>query len=125
MDKKQIDELLTRHLQVWSENDAKIRKVLIQEIYALDVEVVDPFSIITGQESLNDFITGLQSKNPGYQFSFANAIDSHNHIARLNWQYGPPESPAMITGQDIFVIGAARIERLFIFVDGPNALDPH
>jgi len=118
MNKNQVNKLLNRHLETWSESDVEIRKALIQEIYTEDVEVVDPFSVIVGRQTLNNFITELQNKYPGYLFELSKDIDSHNHIARLNWRYGPPDNPDTITGQDIFVISAGRIERLFVFVDG-------
>ncbi|MDD7887988.1 VOC family protein [Flavivirga sp. 57AJ16] len=118
MSKIEIEALAKKHLDIWTEKNAKKRNKYIKEVYTEGVEIVDPFFVINGHSKLNDFIEGLQKKHPGFDFSLAQPIESHNNIARLFWQFGTTSKPDEITGQDIFVIENGKIKSLYIFIDG-------
>ncbi len=94
-----IGALLTKHLDTWGERDPEKRKISIKKIYTGNVKVIDPFSEITGRESLNDFIVDLQNKHPGYYFTVSKPPDSHHNIASIHWQLGPVTKPDTITGR--------------------------
>ena len=117
MDKNEMEELLNEHLATWSETNPEKRKKAIQNIYREDIEVIDPFFVISGRLNLDSYICELQNKYPGYIFSVSGPSDSHHDIARLSWQFGPATKPNAITGQDIFVISESRINKLFVFLD--------
>jgi len=118
MSKIAIEALAKKHLDIWTEKNAEKRNKSIKEVYTEDVEIVDPFFVINGHSKLNDFIEGLQTKHPGFDFSLAQPLESHNNIARLFWQFGTASKPNEITGQDIFVIENGKIKSLYIFIDG-------
>jgi hypothetical protein len=112
------EQLLKKHLEIWSETDEEKRKSGIAEIYTNDVEFIDPFSIFAGTRELDHFIDELQSKNPGFVFTSAGAVNSHHHIASIFWHFGPPDKPDTVTGQDVVVLKDGRIQKLYAFIDG-------
>lgn len=120
MNTSEIESLLQLHLSTWGEKDAEKRNKSIKQIYTEDVNIVDPFFVLNGTSGLNQFIDDLQKKHPGFKFSIAKPIDTHNNIARLSWQFGPESKPDTITGQDVFVVENNKIKSLYIFIDGLN-----
>ena len=118
MNKVKIAALAKKHLDIWTEKNVEKRNESIKQVYAEDVEIVDPFFVINGQSNLNNFIEELQKKHPGFDFSLLQPIESHNNVARLFWQFGTVSKPDEITGEDIFIIKNGRIKSLYIFIDG-------
>lgn len=117
METTEVSNLLKKHLDTWSEKNTDRRNIAIKEIYTEDVTIIDPFFVLNGTSGLNPFIDDLQKKHPGFVFSLARPVESHNNIARLFWQFGPVSKPDTITGQDVFVIENNRIKSLYIFID--------
>ncbi|MDB4923017.1 nuclear transport factor 2 family protein [Mucilaginibacter sp.] len=111
-------KLVKAHLRIWSEPDHTKRLTLANEIYADNIQVVDPETILNGKAEVNDFIGGLLKQNPGFEFTLAKPIETHHNTAILSWQFGPPSRPDAITGQDIFTVAEGRIVSLLVFVDG-------
>src|SRR5882757_2016762 len=111
-------KLVKAHLRIWSEPDHTKRLTLASEIYADNIQVIDPEIILNGIAEVNDFIGGLLKQHPGFKFTSAKPIEAHHNKAILSWQFGPPSKPDTITGQDIFTIAEGRIVSLLVFVDG-------
>lgn len=114
----EVEKLLQLHLATWGEKNVEKRTKNFKLIYTEDVNIVDPFFILNGTANLNPFIDDLQKKHPGFKFSLAKPIETHNNIARLFWQFGPESKPDTITGQDVFAIENNKIKSLYIFIDG-------
>ncbi|MDJ1501551.1 nuclear transport factor 2 family protein [Xanthocytophaga agilis] len=115
-----IERLVERHLELWNQKDQTSRNVLMQEVYATDIEMVDRHFIAVGHAHINEFIQNLQQKNPNFRFSHRYPIDTHHNIARLYWQFGSKEKPDVVTGMDLFVIEKDKVQKLYVFVDEPN-----
>lgn len=113
----QEQNLVKKHLAIWSERDAAKRATLITEVYADDIEIIDPHFVAHGHSELQLLITNLQSKFPERKFRLRQPIEGHHHIARLFWQFGTEDIPAQETGEDIFVLENGKIRRLLIFID--------
>ncbi|WP_431213915.1 nuclear transport factor 2 family protein [Puia sp. P3] len=111
-------QLAERHFAIWSERDAEKRAAMIPEVYAPDVEVVDPHFVAHGHAGLQQLITNLQAKFPDRRFTPRGPIEGHHNVGRLFWQFGTAEEPAQETGQDVFVFQDSRIRQLLIFIDG-------
>ncbi|WP_210521154.1 nuclear transport factor 2 family protein [Hymenobacter terricola] len=118
MDIPATTTLLTKHLALWSETDEARRTPVISEIYTEGIHFVDPFFAISGRTQVNAFIADLLKKNPGYVFRLAGPIEAHHNVAYLGWQFGPPATPAAVTGHDIFVLADERIQLIYTFIDG-------
>lgn len=113
----EILSLVEGHLAIWNERDPKKRESLMAEVYADDIEMVDSHFIAVGHKEINDFVDGLQQKNPTSKFSPIKAINVNHNIARLYWQNGSPEKPDAVTGMDLFVFENGKAVRLYVFVD--------
>lgn len=118
MDIPVITDLLTQHLALWSETDEARRTPVIAEIYTEDIYFVDPFFIISGRPQVNAFIADLLKQNPGYVFQRVGPVEAHHNVAYLGWQFGPPATPAAVTGRDVFELADGRIQRIYTFIDG-------
>ncbi|GAB3572994.1 nuclear transport factor 2 family protein [Hymenobacter daeguensis] len=118
MTAEEITALLTRHVGILNNLDLASRTPAIAEVYAENLVFVDPHQEFTGREHLDGFVQGLHQKFSGAIFSLAQPIDAHHHIARINWQFGPPANPTAVTGQDIAVVANGQIQALYIFLDG-------
>jgi len=113
----QDQHLIEKHFSIWSERDAAKRAALIAEVYAEDVEIIDPHFVAHGHSELQQLITNLQSKFPERKFRLRQPIEGHHYVARLYWQFGTDDIPAQETGEDVFVLENGKIRRLLIFID--------
>lgn len=109
--------LIEKHFSIWSERDAAKRAALMPEVYATDVEIIDPHFVASGQGQLQELITNLQAKFPERKFRLRQPIEGHHNVGRLFWQFGTVDMPAQETGQDVFQVENGRIQRLWIFID--------
>ncbi|UPK67343.1 nuclear transport factor 2 family protein [Chitinophaga filiformis] len=113
----QDQSLIEKHFSIWSERDIAKRAALIAEVYAEDVEIIDPHFVAQGRSELQLLITNLQAKFPERKFRLRQPIEGHHNIARLYWQFGTEDMPAQETGEDVFVVENGKIRRLLIFID--------
>jgi catechol 2,3-dioxygenase-like lactoylglutathione lyase family enzyme len=113
-----ITELVTKHLEIWTETDSAKRLALAGEIYADNIRVIDPGVILNGRAEVSNFIDKLLTEHPGFEFMMAGPIETHHNTAILSWQFGPKSKPNTITGQDIFTIANGKIISLLVFVNG-------
>jgi len=118
MDISAITALLTKHLALWSETDEAKRTPVIAEIYTEDIHFVDPFFTISGRPQVNAFIADLLKQNPEYVFQVASPVEAHHNLAYVAWHFGPPATPAAVTGRDVFVLTDGLIQQIFTFIDG-------
>ena len=118
MDIPTITAVLAKHLSLWSETDEARRTPVIAEIYTEDIHFVDPFFTISGQSQVNTFIADLLKQNPGSVFRLVGPVEAHHNVAYLSWQFGPPATPAAVTGHDVFVLADERIQQIYTFIDG-------
>jgi hypothetical protein len=94
---------------------------LTENIYADNIQVIDPEIILNGRKEVDEFINGLLNQHPGFEFSAVKAIETHHGMAILSWQFGPSSKPDTITGQDLFTITNGKISKILVFVDGATA----
>ncbi|WP_159470379.1 nuclear transport factor 2 family protein [Dyadobacter sp. 3J3] len=116
-----IKKLVNEHFILWNEQDRSKRTLLIEALYADDVEFIDPFVAITGKDKINDFIDHLHKENPGFQFTTSNNPDQHHEVARLVWNFGPDDNKDLIKGEDVFVISKGLISKVYTFIDKMNS----
>ncbi|MDJ1482886.1 nuclear transport factor 2 family protein [Cytophagaceae bacterium YF14B1] len=113
----EIERLVEYHFKIWNQRDPIQRSAWMQEVYATDMELVEPHNIAIGHARINEFVQNLQQKNPGFQFSDISSIDTHHNIARLYWHFGPEEKPDAKSGMDLFVMEDGKVQKLYVFVD--------
>ncbi|RYJ38178.1 Glyoxalase/bleomycin resistance protein/dioxygenase [Flavobacterium anhuiense] len=115
-DPKKNTLIVENHLKIWNEKDEAKRKVLLNQVYATDVEMVDRHFIAEGFEDISKFIVELQTKNSDFRFS-AKSIETNHNIVRLYWQFGSKSKPSVVSGMDLFVIENNKVQKLYVFLD--------
>ncbi|MDU0204812.1 hypothetical protein ACYEXS_34725 [Paenibacillus sp. MAH-36] len=119
-----IEQLINKHIEIWSETDSKKRRIKIQEAYTSNCRVFDPFfsDVIVGHDALDNLIDEVQAKNPGKVFTvIPGTVDEHHDQARFSWRYESSENPIVITGQDFIAVENGSIHSLTVFVDKPTS----
>jgi catechol 2,3-dioxygenase-like lactoylglutathione lyase family enzyme len=117
MTTEEILALLTRHLGVLNNLDKASRAPALAGVYAENLLFIDPYQESTGSEHFDAFLQNLHQKFPGAVFQLAQPIDVHHHIARINWNFGPPANPTAVTGQDTVVLADGKVQAIYVFLN--------
>lgn len=113
---QETQTLIKQHLAIWNEKNLSKRNVLMNQVYAPNIEMVDRHFVATGYNEINEFVNSLQQKNPDYKFRTIK-LETHHNIARLFWQVGSTTRPNAVSGMDLFVIQNGKIQQLYVFVN--------
>ncbi|UUZ81977.1 nuclear transport factor 2 family protein [Paenibacillus sp. P26] len=113
------NDLLQKHLEAWGERDTVRRRKLIDAIYSEHCYYVDPLDQIEGRNGIEGLIERLQAQFPGFIFRMDGPIDTHHHIARFTWCFGPPDSVA-VRGVDVVVFENGLIRSMYGFFETPE-----
>jgi hypothetical protein len=115
-----IENLLTRNLlEVFGERDAVKRRAAIAALWAEDGVFVDPFGRFVGYAMLNDAVSQLHAKFPGFIFVPIGAPQAFYDVGRLAWGHGRAGEPPKVTGLDVVTVRDGRISALYAFIDTP------
>ena len=115
-----IENLLTRNLlEIFGERDAAKRRSAIAALWAENGVFVDPFGRYVGQAALNDAVSQLHEKFPGFIFAPIGAPQTFYDVGRLAWGHGPVGEPPKVTGFDVVTVRDGRIAALYAFIDTP------
>jgi len=112
------ENLLTRNLlEVFGERDAEKRRSAIAELWADDGVFADPHGRYVGHTELNDAVSQLHARFPGFVFRPTRAPQSFYDVGRLAWGHGPAGEPPKVTGLDVITVRDGRIVALYAFID--------
>jgi SnoaL-like domain len=115
-----IENLLTRNLlEVFGERDTAKRCSAIAALWAEDGVFVDPFGHFVGHAMLNDAVSQLHAKFPGFVFAPIGAPQAFCEVGRLAWGHGPVGELPKVTGLDVVTVREGRIAALYAFIDTP------
>ena len=112
-----VDNLLRKNLEAFGERDAEKRYTAISTIWESHGVFIDPDGLHIGPEAIDNAVEHLLLKFPDFVFSEVGLPDSHNGIGRLAWAFGPAGKKPAVTGLDVIVSKAGKIEALYTFVD--------
>jgi hypothetical protein len=112
-----IDDLLRKNLKAFGERDAGKRRNAISTIWESDGIFIDPDGLHVGPEAIDNAVQHLLLKFANFVFSELGVPDSHNGIGRLAWGFGPAGEKPAVTGLDVIVSNAGKIEALYTFLD--------
>ncbi|MFD2611449.1 nuclear transport factor 2 family protein [Paenibacillus gansuensis] len=118
-----VTELVIKHMNIWSETDPSKRKRMIDEVYAKDCVVFDPFfpEPFTGHEGLVRLIEDVQGKFPGKIFTAVpGSMNEHHNQVRMAWNLGPSMQPSAVTGQDFLLLENGYIKSCTVYLDLPE-----
>ena len=114
------ENLLTRNLlEVFGERDAVKRRFAIAALWAEDGVFVDPYGRYVGYTALNDAVSQLHAKFPGFVFAPIGAPQAFYDVGRLAWGHGPVGEPPKVTGLDVVTVRDSRIVVHYAFIDTP------
>jgi hypothetical protein len=114
---RSVDDLLRNNLEAFGERDAEKRRAAISAIWEPGGVFVDPDGLHIGLGAIDNAIEQLLRKFPNFVFSESGEPDSHNGIGRLAWGFGPAGKRPAVTGLDVIVSKAGKIEALYTFLD--------
>jgi hypothetical protein len=112
-----VDDLLRKNLKAFGERDAEKRRMAISTIWESDGVFIDPDGLHIGSEAIDNAVQHLLLKFADFVFSELGVPDSHNGIGRLAWGFGPAGEMPAVTGLDVVVSKAGKIEALYTFLD--------
>jgi hypothetical protein len=112
-----VDDLLRKNLQAFGERDAEQRRAALATIWESNGVFIDPDGPHIGLEDIDNAIEKLLLKFPDFVFSGLSEPDSHNQIGRLVRGFGPAGNRPVVTGLDVIVSKAGKIETLYTFLD--------
>ena len=113
-----IENLITRNLlEVFGERDAEKRRSAIAELWAYDGVFADPHGRYVGHTELNEAVSQLHARFPGFVFRPTGAPQSFYDVGRLAWGHGPVGELPKVTGLDVITVRDGRIVTLYAFID--------
>ena len=112
-----VDDLLRKNLKAFGERDVEKRRIAISTIWESDGVFIDPDGLHIGPEAIDNAVQHLLLKFADFVFSELGVPDSHNGIGRLAWGFGPAGERPAVTGLDVVVSKAGKIEALYTFLD--------
>ena len=113
-----IESLLTRNLlEVFGERDAVKRRSAIAALWEEDGVFADPYGRYVGHDALNDAVSQLHARFPGFVFTPSGAPQAFYDVGRLAWGHGPVGQHPKITGVDVVTVRDGRIVALYAFID--------
>lgn len=106
---------------VFGERDPARRMAAIRRIYAENAELHEPLRSARGHEAISQAVTDLLEHMPSdFVFTAIRPASGHNGLGRLQWQAGPGEGPAAVTGTDVAHVEGGLIRTLHVFLDQPD-----
>jgi hypothetical protein len=121
MDDQFIKTLQENHVAAWNERDRDKRDSLLKTVYAENIRMYDPNSILQNLAEVSDFIGTLHTQDPDFYFSVAKPIDATQNGVRLYGHIGTKAKPAMLSSMDFFIIENGKAAHLYVFME-PAAL---
>jgi hypothetical protein len=79
--------------------------------------IFDPDGPHSGFQAIDKAIEQLLLKFPEFVFSQLGKPDSQNGIGRLTWGFGRAGEKPAVTGLDVIISRAGKIEALYTFLD--------
>jgi hypothetical protein len=92
-------------------------RVKTSAIWDSDGVFVDPDGLRIGPEAIDKAIVHLLLKFPDFVFSALGVPDSHDGIGRLAWGFGAAGKTPSVSGLEVIVSKAGKIEALYTFLD--------
>jgi SnoaL-like domain len=117
-----VENLLLRNLlDIFGESDAAKRHSAIAALWAADGVFADPHGRYVGYAAINDAVSQLHKRFPGFVFTPIGSPQSFFDVGRQAWGHGPAGEPPKVTGLDVVISRHGRIVALYAFIDTPGA----
>ena len=112
-----IKRLQENHVAAWNEKVREKRDNLLKTIYAEDIKMYDPNSVLQSLAEVSDFIGTLHTQDPDFYFSAAKPMDFTQNGVRLYGHIGTRQKPDMMSSMDFFIIEDGKAAHLYVIME--------
>ncbi|MBI4866341.1 MAG: nuclear transport factor 2 family protein [Candidatus Wallbacteria bacterium] len=120
----ELDELIPRYLDAWSEPDRSRRQELLERVWAEDGTYTDPNTHVPGRRELLEYIGVILGQFPGARIVLTSAIDAHHQSVRFTWRMVLADGAVFADGLDFGELAPdGKLQRIVGFF-GPLASRP-
>ena len=115
-----LDELIDRYCDAWSETDPTRRSELLDTVWAVDATYSDPTVAPLGKTELLAHIARIQAARPPARVCRASVIDEHHEVLRFDFEVVGKDGAVLRHGTDIAFLDASRtrLQRVIGFFGG-------
>ena len=113
-----MQDVIERYIASWNQTDPKLRRKLVDEVWAQDATYIDPLAEAHGRDAIDATIAAVQAQFPGLTFTLLDSVDTHHRQARFTWGLGPDGAEPMAIGFDVAVAAEnGQLTSVFGFLD--------
>jgi hypothetical protein len=113
-----MQEITERYIATWNETDPRLRRSLIDQLWAADASYTDPFAEVHGRDEIDATIAAVQQQFPGLVFRLGGPVDANHNQARFTWHLGPSDGEPLVIGFDVAVLNEdGQIRSVHGFLD--------
>jgi hypothetical protein len=110
-----LDTTIDTYLDAYGETDPARRDQLIEQVWAVDGQLVDPPLDAAGRDAISQMAAAVQSQFPGHHFRRSSAVDAHHGFARYGWELVAADGTVTVSGMDVAELHDARLRRVVGF----------
>jgi len=113
----EYQNIAQRYVDTWNETDPAKRRLLVDELFTVDVTFTDPMTTVVGTDAVDAFVAGAQAQFEGLVFGLG-PVDGHHDLARFTWTLSAPDADEpLVVGFDVVRIDDGRIADVRGFLD--------
>jgi hypothetical protein len=94
------DVTIDTYLAARTEADARLRSALIERVWAVDGQLIDPPFAAKGRRSIGWLTSVLQVEFPGYTFRRVGRVERDGVRIRFAWRFVAPDGTTVMEGID-------------------------
>lgn len=126
MDQTQLDNFISRYIDMWHETDAQRRREIALSLWAEDAENITRRFTVRGLAEILPRVDRAHEEwvaSKGFMFRPSGNTDAHHNLVKFFWEMLPRSGgPVVARGLDIFVLQEdGRIRSLYQFSEPPPA----
>jgi hypothetical protein len=110
-----ITTTIDTYLDAYGEADPARRSKLIEQVWAVDGQLVDPPLDAAGHDAISNMASAVQGQFPGHRFRRTTDVDAHHGFARYGWELVAADGTVAVSGVDIAEVDDARLQRVIGF----------
>ncbi len=98
---QEMQGVIERYIATWNQADPRVRRALIDELWAADGSYTDPLADVHGRDEIDATIAAVQQQFPGLVFRLGGPVDANHNQARFTWHLGPVNGEPIVIGFDV------------------------
>lgn len=103
-----LEALIDRYGEAWSEPDASRRESLLRSVWARDATYTDPTVERLDLDGLLAHIARVQASRPGAQVRRCTPVDTHHDVLRFGFEVIGADGALLRHGVDFVVLDSSR-----------------